>query len=403
MTLTLRSRIALLTVAGVACVVSFQNCAPGSGFFVGATGAPGGTDGYEGVLAPEKLGYVILDGKVFYGDLNRPKTKLNLVEGADAGTFEVLPNKGYPDLYAKDASQAYHAGKAIAGADASSFEIVFERFAKDAKRAYLEGAVIPDVSGGTFQYLGHAYFKDHRSVFSLGRPNSWELNFNRLESAMASSFVVKDGFGVDANAVYCYGKPLPGADPSTFVVIRPASGPNHPRTQLERAPVGKDSQGVFTCWIPERNVLEGADPATFVMFDDNYGKDKSSVYFLGDKTSLDPNTMEILSFNIVRDRNGLHDYHGARQIRLPPTLKVDQVKLLSREWWHDGVSAYYFDSFEARPVGGVDLPTFEAAYVKCSVYPYEFRARDKNRYYIPVYAEIVTAPRNVQGGCFDSP
>lgn len=138
---------------------------------------------------------------------------------ADSASFQVVQS-----CYAKDAKQVYFGSAVLAGADPASFQGCggeSGEFAKDAKRVYWQGQAVEGADAATFQFLKLRYAKDGQ------------------------------------HAYFCYasGSPpllLPGSDAKTFEVIGPSS---------QGFGYAKDAKQVYQ----GANVIEGADPASFVV------------------------------------------------------------------------------------------------------------------------------------------
>ncbi len=320
------------------------------------------------------LAYKILGDNVYYGDIYGDLSGMTKIDGADAASFVSLPKGDTTDVYAKDRARVYYKGGVLSGANTQSFEVLMRGFARDSHAAYSEGQKMQGIDGSTFRYLQHGYFKDASAVYYLSP------SFSKIQ-ADAATFRVDGGFGVDASDVFCYGKPIPGAQGSRFTLVRPADTELFNGAQIKQQPVGKDAHLVYTCWPPERNILSGATPTNFVMLDDNYGKDANHVWFLGDLTDIDPYTIEFLPFNFLRDKNGIHEYYGGEKVRGSSDVDVASLKILDRQWWKDKNSAYYFTNFEIEKIPGADVSSFAAIRRKCSGTNYDFFAMDSTYYY----------------------
>lgn len=320
------------------------------------------------------LAYKVVGDTVYYGDIYGDLSAMTKINGADAASFVSLPKGDTTDVYAKDRARVYYKAGVLSGADTQSFEVLMRGFARDSRTAYSEGQKLQGIDGSTFRYLQHGYFKDANAVYYLSP------SFSKIQ-ADAAAFRVNEGFGVDASNVYCYGKPIPGAQGSSFTLVRPADTELFNGSQIKQQPVGKDARLVYTCWPPERNVLSGANPTTFVMLDDNYGKDANHVWFLGDSTGIDPYTIEFLPFNFLRDKNGIYEYYGGARVHGSSEVDVASLKILDRQWWKDKNSAYYFTNFDVEKIPGADVSSFAAIRRKCSGTNYDFFAMDSIYYY----------------------
>lgn len=138
---------------------------------------------------------------------------------ADPATFQVIQS-----WYAKDARQAYFSSEVLAGADAASFRGIggeSGEFAKDSKNVYWQGKVVEGCDAATFQLLKYRFAKDSKHAYfcySSGSPP------HTLPDSDGQTFEVigpsSQGFGYakDSKQVYQGGFVIEGADPATFVV-----------------------------------------------------------------------------------------------------------------------------------------------------------------------------------------
>src|SRR5690242_852318 len=82
-------------------------------------------------------GYYVRGRTVYYlGGF--PSTAFE-VEGADAGTFQIIDSQ-----YAKDASQVYFNGQIIPDSDPATFEVMELWFSRDANHVYVSGTIFTD-------------------------------------------------------------------------------------------------------------------------------------------------------------------------------------------------------------------------------------------------------------------
>jgi len=138
---------------------------------------------------------------------------------ADPDTFQVIQS-----WYAKDARQVYFGSKVLAGADAASFQGIggeLGEFAKDAKNVYWQGQVVNGCDAATFQLLKYRFAKDSKHAYfcysggspPLTLPNSDAQTFEVIGPSMQDF-----GYAKDSKQVYQGGFVIEGADPATFVV-----------------------------------------------------------------------------------------------------------------------------------------------------------------------------------------
>jgi len=138
---------------------------------------------------------------------------------ADIASFQVIQS-----WYAKDAKQVYFGSAVLAGADTASFQGIggeSGEFAKDSKHVYWQGQVVEDCDSATFQLLKHRFAKDSKHGYFCYSSGSPPL---ALPDSDGKTFEVigpsSPGFGYanDAKQVYQGGSVIEGADPATFVV-----------------------------------------------------------------------------------------------------------------------------------------------------------------------------------------
>jgi DKNYY family len=156
------------------------------------------------------VGYRIANGRVEYGTLDEGKgSQSHGIDGADAASFEVLPDGNY----AKDSRSAYWMGLRIQDAEASSFQSISKYHAKDSQHAYFSQLVIPGADPATFVELTLQLAKDKSHAY-----DGW-ASYGLCD---ASTFHVLGGPGnwsVDSKCGYFARMVVAGADPATFSVV----------------------------------------------------------------------------------------------------------------------------------------------------------------------------------------
>lgn len=176
--------------------------------------------------------------------------KHTIVKGADPETFRwFLPG------FAKDRKTCYVVGQRLAGSDPSTFVMLNNCFAKDKNNVWCLEGRIGTADAGTFEVLDdgiawlddlplpHGYAKDRAAVYYASFGDKAIV----VKGADPKAFVSFGGgrFGKDDARVYTAGRLIPKADAATW---RPLA-----------AAYSVDARRVFF----QRNVLKGADPATF--------------------------------------------------------------------------------------------------------------------------------------------
>lgn len=312
------------------------------------------------------------------------------MEEADPKTFHVFDSTLLDfefALYAKDATQVYYFGRKVVDADPSTFEVseplklptqwtetsqdllsgifyyLMEReFAKDKNRWYMGGREISGVDHDTFEPIDLFYAKDKNNVYAFDEsyyPGSDELPI--VEKADSATFVSLDSpYGKDADGLYYFGKLMEGADPDSAVLIE------NPTETTEFWLKTNDA-----LYIDDQRITGIADPASFELIDENYGKDKENVYFLEEKYSeitdeisfpilpeADPATFtrfespeNIETYEVYRDANHLF-FEGA-------VLKTLTLDLTTVKWLDE-------DTFKDAKNFSCDINDNSAYYIRCS-------------------------------------
>jgi hypothetical protein len=186
-------------------------------------------------------GYKTANDKVYWRDCDTGSGQTQtLVSGADASTFVPLRHKEY----GKDANACYYRGVRIANADPTSFVSLLHYYAKDSTNAFYGDKQISDADGSTFQVLdgnwsrdkSHCFFQTKRVAgadpesFRIigGYLNAWAADSSsyffeheRVLLADHATFTILDGgFAKDRARVYFKTKPIEGANPVTFEMVR---------------------------------------------------------------------------------------------------------------------------------------------------------------------------------------
>lgn len=107
---------------------------------------------YEQCDAPR---YMVIDGKVFYGD--------RLMKDASAMSFKQLR-----DGYACDAWNVYYRGRKMKDVAVTSFKVLGEGYAKDAWNVYYDGLKVENASAGSFEVLRDGYARDTWNTYCRG-------------------------------------------------------------------------------------------------------------------------------------------------------------------------------------------------------------------------------------------
>ena len=210
-----------------------------------------------GTFVPLSDHYAKDKARAYYADSYRQSSeyfltrryRVTVVERADVGSFRYLSQD-----YARDDRRIYFEGKLFPVKDPATFEILDEGFAKDRLTGYYLQEPIPESDGSTFTVVGWHYSKDAKTVFyswlepgTEGRPPTSKAL--RLIGALPGSIkALESGYALDSGQVYYRGKPLT-KDPGVFRMLRSGYAIGKDRVYYDGA------------------VVEGADPASFVMLD----------------------------------------------------------------------------------------------------------------------------------------
>src|SRR6478752_2814332 len=155
----------------------------------------------------DAAGYHVRDGQVYY--LNAFPGKAFAIDGADAGSFEVLDGS-----YARDRDAVYLDGHRLDGADPATFaRLVRPGYAKHDHQVYVRGQVI-STDPGHFELLDGELSRDSRAVY-------WP-DGSVLSDDPQHFMVISDAdqylFTRDGDSVHVNGNEVDGADPRSFKV-----------------------------------------------------------------------------------------------------------------------------------------------------------------------------------------
>jgi hypothetical protein len=285
--------------------------------------------------ATSSSGWMIEKSAVVYeGAVDSGGRFVNRIVQSEPNTFAVSVTD--PD-FGKDPNNVYFDGSIIANAVPNNFIVLGPlyddglhdgTYAKDNAGVFYEdratsGSVgqISDADSKTFWAIGYGYAKDDRSVYQFGivLPVADPATFSVVGIANATG-APEALWAKDRTHVFVNGSIItdPEPDPNSVVIVFDENG--NPSGYL------KDKVYVFRAY--DGSVVEGADPATFVVLNKWYAKDKVHVY------SYDWSVVEgtystigtpieganAASFKLVSDvssydaTDGMHEYYQGRQI-----------------------------------------------------------------------------------------
>lgn len=200
----------------------------------------------------DSAGYHVRGEQVYF--LQAFPGKAAQIEGADAGSFEVLDR-----TFAKDRSTVFVDGRPLPGADPGSFALLERQdFAKDRGRVYQRDDVLSN-DPTHFELLGGNLSKDADSVY-------WS-DGKVLSDDPGHFLIVSDAdhylFTKDRRTVHVNGHPIVGADPASFLVLDGG--------------YSRDDGGIF--YFTDR--IPGAEAATFEVLEGSFARDARRAYWMG--------------------------------------------------------------------------------------------------------------------------
>ena len=265
---------------------------------------------------------------VYYVEVDGDKQELKKLEGADADTFE-------PGIFSKDKNSVYVEKQRLEGVNPKGFEILDN-----------------DLN----------FIKDYKNVFYLDRAEDGITFIPRVQNTEGVDVATLESVGKSAFKDYFKDKN------NVYIVAN------------ERL-ISTDSINTKLNFYK----LIGANPKTFELID-NFGKDDKNVYFLDKKLKgIDAKTFEEISFNIVKDKNGLHillnsDDSGIKTRNLKISgLDLKTFKKLENGYYKDKNNIYYDMDNNLYTIKNPDLATFEVLNSPYSSSIYF--AKDKNNVY----------------------
>lgn len=308
-------------------------------FFVNPNGGHGIVgDVIHGESANASRHYLVTDTRAWYG-----------YENIDADPKSFCMWEGY---FAKDKDHVYQYGKILRGADAQTFTYSAEGFGNDKKRIYVGDMIITGMDPKSFQLLGGKYMKDASQVL-------FETSF--IKGVDAPSFEMVDNidshwpYARDKNRIYRSGKPLE-ADPSSFQIIG-----HH---------TSKDAMHVFY----DMDLLEDADPETFVEESLYYSYDKGRAYFEGKLLCTHSGNVE--TFNSIYLKTSEKVFYYDKELKQADAPSFHQVGegeyfMADRKHVWKGDWNPRLSDWEARILQDADPKTFtciSSSYAKDSTY-----------------------------------
>ena len=205
--------------------------------------------------------FVMLNGW-YYKDHDTVYRLRKAIAQADAKTFDVVDPEDPWNKYALDKNNVYSHGQILEGIDPATFELITGDIWKDKNGVYNRTPLnkLPEADPDTFEILTFRFARDKDSVYTLF-PNP-----KILKNADAQSFtILTDQYTKDKNAVYFYGRLLPEVKSNEFEIISTNGCDKY---------YGKDSVHVYF----EDTIIPEANPQTFQVTDACYSNDDSGHY-----------------------------------------------------------------------------------------------------------------------------
>lgn len=245
-------------------------------------------------------GYHVRGEKVYY--LRSFPGDAFEIDGADPASFHP-----FDQTYARDKSTVYVDGRALPGADASTFELLDRPgFAKDARHVYQRDRRLSD-DPAHFELLDGDLSKDSAAVY-------WS-DGEVLSDDPAHFAIISNSdhylFTKDARTVHVNGNPIDGADPATFEALQGA--------------YARDGRRVY--YFTDQ--IADADMASFRVLDGPYAADAMRVYWMGKPIEgADPPSFRVLNADFECSADARRAYYrnsvvaGADPSTFPPNRSV---------------------------------------------------------------------------------
>lgn len=264
-------------------------------------------------------------------------------KSVDAATFEVLKETDY----GKDKQYAYHRGLLIEGADASSFEVLHERYriSKDRKNVFFREKLLSK-DAVNFKIIAKKHAVDAKNVYLLGG----QKDVFTIEGADPNSFqpfeYSYDMF-TDKNHIYRGTKKIEGVRSSDIKILTHT--------------FWKTKDKVFRGYTP----VEGVNAKDFEILSKDYSKDDKYVFYRSKAIpNCDPTNARMLRLNSKKQdiflRTGNDVFCRGQQIQ---GARGISFKLLPSPGNKNEFSNFSLDRervyYMSTPLKGADPKTFE--------------------------------------------
>ena len=288
---------------------------------------------------------------------------IKVFEDVDPGMFVVdIPSSPY----SRDAENVYWNGEKLIDANADTFKRIMKTsYATDGKNVYYQSTKLLDADAGKFRLENTDVGITDRYVYYHGI---------KLEGIHPDNFVLGSkyypGYIKNDSVVYYRGTRVQEADAATFEVTgdlgREAKDKNYGYVEGKIDEKALIIYGIYESGVYYSNSgsmkADDADPKTFQILNEYYGKDKNAVYFTYSKVkNADVRTFEVINDFVGRDRRAV--YHGKDKIAgADPKTYVS----LNLRYGKDNKNVFYDD----KVIRNIDLSSFEVIN--------NFYAKDKN-------------------------
>jgi len=280
----------------------------------------------------------------YYQKRESGKLTIKVLEDVDPDTFVVeIPSSPY----SRDAKNVYWNGERLIDADANTFKLMMRTlYGTDGKNVYYQSTKLLDVDAGKFKLENTSVGLSDQYVYYYGV---------KLEGIHPDNFVFGSDYVKNDSVVYYLREADTGTFEVTSVCVIGAKGKNYRCIEdkiKDETPIlfGIYESGVYFRNYENEEVFD-ADPMTFQILNEYYGKDKNAVYFTTRKVEgADVHAFELVTNNVGRDK--LAVYYGKDKIAgADPKTYVS----LNRRYGKDNKNAFYDD----KVIRSVELSSFE--------------------------------------------
>lgn len=189
----------------------------------------------------------------------KPETILSVKDQPAGNAYYLIPGHG-----------ACYNSYPVKGADIDSFMWCLD-FAKDKNRCYIAGSVLKGADPGSFEVLNMYFARDKNQIYTAGGMQQ-KLDRETFE-------VLDEGFETDLHnrkrKITSYAKDRQGLWMMEYYSLKPTSVKGIDTSSFKRINDGFAKDSRFVLWRGKK--VKNADPATFIAFNINYGRDKNHI------------------------------------------------------------------------------------------------------------------------------